>query len=190
MYTALRLKRHLRRSEALITIVDPQSYMTYQPFLPEAGAGNLEPRHVVVPLRRVLRGCEVLSGRVTSIDHAERRAVFEPLEGDERWLDYDVLVLAPGSIARTLPIPGLRECGIGFRTVAEAIYLRNHVLARLDAAASTNDPDIRRRALTFLFVGGGYAGIEAMAELEDMARDALDYYDPLSPADMRWVMVE
>jgi NADH dehydrogenase len=190
MYTALRLQKHLRRSEAVITVVDPQPYMTYQPFLPEAGAGNLEPRHVVVPLRRVLRGCEFLSGRITSIDHASRRAQFEPLEGDPRPLEYDVLVLAPGSIARTLSIPGLRECGIGFRTVAEAIYLRNHVLSKLDVAASARDASLRRRALTFVFIGGGYAGIEAMAELEDMARDALRVYDGLSPADMRWVMVE
>src|SRR4051795_12747845 len=190
MYTALRLQKHLRRSDAAITVVDPQPYMTYQPFLPEAGAGNLEPRHVVVPLRRVLRGCEVLSGRITSIDHAARRAVFAPLEGSERSLEYDVLVLALGSIARTLPIPGLRECGIGFRTVAEAIYLRNHVLSKLDVAASTVDGDLRRRALTFLFVGGGYAGIEAMAELEDMARDAVAVYKGLTPSDMRWVMVE
>jgi NADH dehydrogenase len=190
MYTALRLQKQLRRSEATITVVDPQPYMTYQPFLPEAGAGNLEPRHVVVPLRQVLRGCDVLSGRITSIDHASRRAVFEPLEGESRPLEYDVLVLAPGSIARTLPIPGLRECGIGFRTVAEAIYLRNHVLSKLDVAATTVDPELRRRALTFVFVGGGYAGVEAMAELEDMARDAMRFYDGLSPADMRWVMVE
>jgi NADH:quinone reductase (non-electrogenic) len=190
MYTALRLQKHLRRSDAVITVVDRQPYMTYQPFLPEAGAGNLEPRHVVVPLRRVLRRCDVLSGHITSIDHAARRAVFEPLEGAERSLAYDVLVLALGSISRTLPIPGLRECGIGFRTVAEAIYLRNHVLSRLDIAASTTDAELRRRALTFLFVGGGYAGIEAMAELEDMARDALRFYDGLSASDMRWVMVE
>src|SRR5437764_12225113 len=108
MYTALRLQRRLRPGEATVTVVDPQSYMTYQPFLPEAGAGNLEPRHVVVPLRRVLRGCDVLSGRITSIDHAGRRAAFAPLEGSERTLDYDVLVLALGSIAGTLPIPGLR----------------------------------------------------------------------------------
>src|SRR4051795_9928578 len=122
-------------------------------------------------------------GGCTYIDHAERRAVFEPLEGPERRLEYDVLVLAPGSIARTLPIPGLRECGIGLRTVAEAIYLRNHVLSKLDVAASTADAELRRRALTFLFVGGGYAGIEAMAELEDMARDAMRFYDGLEPAD-------
>ena len=190
MYTALRLQRRLRADEASITVVDPQSYMTYQPFLPEAGAGNLEPRHVVVPLRRVLRRCQVLGGRITSIDHARRTARFQPHEGPASELSYDVLVLAPGSIARTLPIPGLRETGIGFKTVAEAIYLRNHVLAKLDVAASTRGPDIRRRALTFLFIGGGYAGIEAMAELEDMARDASRFYDGVEAGDMRWVMVE
>src|SRR5213080_4863116 len=109
MYTALRLQKRLARSEATLTVVDPQPYMTYQPFLPEAGAGNLEPRHVVVPLRRVLRRCELLSGRITEIDHGRRRAVFEPHEGAACELAYDELILAPGSIARTLPIPGLRE---------------------------------------------------------------------------------
>jgi NADH dehydrogenase len=190
MYTALRLQRRLRASEASITVVDPQSYMTYQPFLPEAGAGNLEPRHVVVPLRRVLRRCQVLGGRITSIDHGRRVARFAPHAGPEREISYDVLVLAPGSIARTLPIPGLRERGIGFKTVAEAIYLRNHVLAQLDIASSTPEPGLRKRAPTFLFVGGGYAGVEAMAELEDMARDAVRYHDRIEAADMRWVMVE
>ena len=190
MYTALRLQRRLRPDEAAITVVDPQSYMTYQPFLPEAGAGNLEPRHVVVPLRKVLRRCRVLGGRITRLDHARRTALFEPHEGAAYELTYDEVVLAPGSIARTLPIPGLREVGIGFKSVAEAIYLRNHVLSKLEVAASTSDEQIRRRALTFTFVGGGYAGIEAMAELEDMARDALRYYDGISPRDMRWVVVE
>jgi NADH dehydrogenase len=190
MYTALRLQRRLRAGEASITVVDPQSYMTYQPFLPEAGAGNLEPRHVVVPLRRVLRRCQVLGGRITAVDHGRRTATFEPHRGPACELSYDILVMAVGSVPRTLPIPGLRECGIGFKSVAEAIYLRNHVLAQLDIAASTTDPDIRRRALTFLFVGGGYAGIEAMAELEDMARDAIRYYDGVEAAHMRWVMVE
>ena len=99
--------------------------------------------------------------------------------------------MAAGSVARTLPIPGLAEHGIGFKNVGEAIYLRNHVLARLDAASSTDDPEVRRRALTFTFVGGGYAGVEAFAELEDMARYAIEHYYPrLSPSDMRWVLVE
>ena len=114
-----------------------------------------------------------------------------PVEGTPFELSYDVLVMAAGSVARTLPIPGLADHGIGFKTVGEAIYLRNHVLDRLDAASSTDDPEVRTRALTFTFVGGGYAGIEAFAELEDMARYAIEHYYPrLSPADMRWVLVE
>ncbi|HMA46073.1 MAG TPA: FAD-dependent oxidoreductase, partial [Frankiaceae bacterium] len=190
MYTALRLQRKLREGEASVTVVEPTSYMTYQPFLPEAGAGSLEPRHVVVPLRRVLPKCKVINGSVQKVEHARRVAVVQPIEGPPLEVAYDILVMSPGSIARTLPIPGLAEHGVGFKTVAEAIYLRNHVLARLDAAASNPDPELRRRALTFVFVGGGYAGIEAMAELEDMARDACRYYADVGPGDMRWVMVE
>ena len=200
MYTALRLRKRLRRSirngELEITLVAPHSYMTYQPFLPEAAAGNLEPRHVVVSLRRVLSGVTILNGRVTGIEHAKGRATVEVVESGDaepretRTLAYDVLVFCPGSISRTLPIPGLAEHGIGFKTVAEAIFLRNHVLRQLDIAASTTDPAARRQALTFVFVGGGYAGVEALAELEDMARDALEFYPALRAEEMRWVLVE
>ena len=191
LYTALRLQKKLRRGRAEIIVVDPQPHMTYQPFLPEAAAGSVEPRHVVVPLRRTLDRCRVVTGAVTGLRHADRTAQVAPVEGHSYEIHYDVLVMAAGSIARTLPIPGLPEHGIGFKTVGEAIYLRNHVLARLDAAASTDSPAVRQRALTFTFVGGGYAGIEAFAELEDMARYAVEHYYPrLSPADMRWVLVE
>src|SRR4051812_33509262 len=191
LYTALRLQRKLSRGRAEIVVVDPQPHMTYQPFLPEAAAGSVEPRHVVVPLRRTLRHCRVITGAVTALSHAERRVTIAPVEGADFELSYDVLVMAAGSVARTLPIPGLAERGIGFKTVGEAIYLRNHVLARLDAASSTDDPDVRQRALTFTFVGGGYAGVEAFAELEDMARYAIEHYYPrLSTADVRWVLVE
>jgi NADH:ubiquinone reductase (H+-translocating) len=190
MYTALRLQRKLHEGEATITVVEPNSYMTYQPFLPEAGAGNLEPRHVVVPLRRVLKKCRILNGMVTKIDHGQRIAQVQPIEGPEQTLSYDILVMCPGSIARTLPIPGLAENGIGFKQIEEAIALRNHVLGQMDIAATTKDEKIRRRALTFVFIGGGFAGIEAIAELEDMARDACKIYPNISPEDMRWVMVE
>ena len=191
IYTALRLQKRLSRGRAEIVVVDPQPHMTYQPFLPEAAAGSVEPRHVVVPLRRTLPRCRVVTGAVTGLDHAEKRARIAPLVGEPYELRYDVLVMAAGSVARTLPIPGLAEHGIGFKNVGEAIYLRNHVLARLDAASSTDDPEVRRRALTFTFVGGGYAGVEAFAELEDMAHYAITHYYPrLSPADMRWVLVE
>ncbi|HEX4427705.1 MAG TPA: NAD(P)/FAD-dependent oxidoreductase [Frankiaceae bacterium] len=190
LYVAMNLQKRLKPGEAKITVVDPKSYMTYQPFLPEAGSGNLEPRHVIAPLRRVLNKCEIINGRIVKIDHASRIAVLDPLEGPTRELAYDTIVVCPGSIARTLPIPGLHEQGIGFKSVAEAIYLRNHVLERMDAASSSTDPVLRRRALTFVFVGGGYAGIEALAELEDMARDACKYYPNLGHDEMRWVLVE
>ncbi len=194
MYTALRLQKRLKRDLAAkrveIVVVDPRSYMTYQPFLPEAAAGSVEPRHVVVPLRRVLSRCEVLTGRVQSIDHARRVATVQPTRGPAYDLSYDVVVVAPGSIARTLPIPGLAEQGIGFKQVEEAIALRNRVLASLDMAASISDHAARRKLLTFVFVGGGYSGIEALAELEDMAVYATRYYPDLSPEEIRFVLVE
>ncbi len=191
MYTALRLQSRLSAGEASVTLVDPQPHMTYQPFLPEAAAGSIEPRHVVVPLRRVLDRCHVLTARVTSISHQRRRVSVQSADGWVEELPYDVLVVAPGSVARTLPIPGLAEHGIAFKTIGEAIYLRNHVLTRLDVAASSTDGEHRRRLLTFLVIGGGYAGIEALAELEDMAHYAVThYYERLRPRDLRWVLVE
>ncbi|WP_052866492.1 NAD(P)/FAD-dependent oxidoreductase [Streptomyces niger] len=199
MYTALRLQRKLRnelRSGTVeIVVVDPDPYMTYQPFLPEAAAGSLSPRHVVVPLRRVLDRCHVVIGEVTGVDHAKRTATMKTLATEEEGaggveMEYDELVLAPGSISRTLPVPGLADFGIGFKTVEEAIGLRNHVLEQLDIASSTRDPAVRDAALTFVFVGGGYAGVEALAELEDMARYAVRYYHNVLPEDMKWLLVE
>jgi NADH dehydrogenase len=199
MYTALRLQRTLKRELAKgdveITVVTPDPYMTYQPFLPEAAAGSISPRHVVVPLRRVLDRCRIVIGEVTSIDHAKRTAALTTLATDEegtgaRQLTYDELVLAPGSISRTLPVPGLAEHGIGFKTVEEAIGLRNHVIEQMDIASSTRDPAVRDAALTFVFVGGGYAGVEALGELEDMARYTTRYYHNVQPDDLKWILVE
>ncbi|MFC9506697.1 NAD(P)/FAD-dependent oxidoreductase [Streptomyces sp. NPDC057002] len=199
MYTALRLQRRLKREldrdEVEITVVTPDPYMTYQPFLPEAAAGAISPRHVVVPLRRVLDRCHVVIGEATAVDHAKRTATIRTLAtaeegtGGER-LAYDELVLAPGSVSRTLPVPGLADHGIGFKTVEEAIGLRNHVIEQMDIASSTRDPAIRDAALTFVFVGGGFAGVEALGELEDMARYAARYYHNIRPEDMKWILVE
>jgi len=194
MYTALRLQRRLKRDEAEIVVVEPQPYMTYQPFLPEAAAGSISPRHVVVPLRRVLPKCRIVVGEARDIDHERRTATVTTLataEGGETLeIPYDQLVLAPGSVSRTLPVPGLADHGIGFKTVEEAIGLRNHVLEQLDIASSTRDAEVREAALTFVFVGGGYAGVEALAELENMARYAVRYYHNVRAEDMKWVLVE
>ena len=190
MHTALRLERLLRPGEATVMVADPRSYMTYQPLLAEAAAGNLEPRHVVVPLRGVLRRTQVIKAAVSSVDPARRLACLTAGDGEETRVGYDMLVLAPGSVSRVLPIPGLAETGIGFKTVGEAIHLRNHVLGRLHAAASARSAQARRAALTFVFAGGGYAGVEALAELQDMAFDACARYPELSHREMRWVLVE
>jgi NADH dehydrogenase len=190
LYTALRLSRKLSLREAEVTVVDPQPHMTYQPFLPESAAGNISPRHSVVPLRHELKRCHVLAGTVTRIEHARKVAIVQPIVGPDREVPYDEIIVAPGSVSRTLPIPGLREHAIGFKTIGEAVYLRNSVLDRLDVAATTTDPATRKRALTFVFVGGGYAGVEALAEMEDMVRYALKDYPEIPATDVRWVLVE
>lgn len=189
-YTALGLQKRLRKGEAEVTLVSPDSYMTYQPFLPEAAAGTLEPRHVVIPLRSVLDKMSVLTAEVTGIDHDRRVATVRPRNEVPYEIPYDEIVLGVGSVTRTIPVPGLQDVAVGFKTVGEAIYLRNHVLSRLDIAESTHDPERKKRALTFVFVGGGYAGVEALAELQDLASDAVKRYQRISADELRWVLVE
>lgn len=190
LYTARRLRKRLGKREAAIVVVDPRPYMTYAPFLPETAAGSIDPRNVVAPHRRSLKGVDVLQGKVVRIEHAQRRVQIRPEEGEAYWVSYDFLVVGLGSVARTLPIPGLIEQGIGFKTVEEAIAVRNHVLGRIEAAASTWDPDVRRRMLTFVFVGGGFAGVEAIAEVEDIARYTVRKYHAIEADELRFVLVE
>jgi NADH dehydrogenase len=187
---AMRLRDRLRRGEADVTVVDPHSHLTYQPLLAEAGAGNVEPRHVAVPLRRMLHRTRVLTAELVNLSHRSRRAVVRLASGEHRELSYDHVVLAPGSVSRTLPIPGLAELGVGFKSLGEAVYLRNRIIERLDFAASTADPAARRRALTFVVVGAGYSGVEALGELSDMAASIVPVYDNVDRADLRWVLVE
>lgn len=190
LYTALRLQRSLRRREATVTVIDPRPTMTYQPFLAETAAGSIEPRHVVVSLRRVLRRCRVVTAAVSAIDTERRCVTAEPAEGPPIMIPYDHLVIGLGSVARTLPVPGLVDHAFGFKQIEEAVALRNHVLERLDIASASTDEQLRRRELTFVVVGGGYAGVEALAELEDMARHASRYHPTIAATDQRWHLVE
>jgi NADH:ubiquinone reductase (H+-translocating) len=189
MYAAMEMDR-LADAGHTVTLVSAENFMQYQPFLPEVASGTIDPRAMVVPLRPLLRHATVEVGEVTAIDHNERRVQVRIPDGAVVGLGYDVLVVTAGSWSRVLPIPGLAEHGIGFKTVQEAIYLRNHVLSRLDVASETEDDARRRSALTFVFVGAGYAGVEALGELEDLARDAMRNYPALRPNEMRWVLVE
>jgi NADH:ubiquinone reductase (H+-translocating) len=189
LFSARRLQRRLRR-EADLLFVTPRNFMTYQPFLAEAAVGSLEPRHVVVPLRRMLPRIEILSARVTRMCHQDHTITIQPSEGPSYDLSYDHLVVAVGGVTRLPPIPGVDRAAIPFKTVEEAIALRNHVLSRLDLAETTHDPQVRRRALTFVVVGGGFTGVEVLGELEDMTRSACRHYRHVRPADLHWMLVE
>ncbi len=169
------------------TIVSPENFMLYTPMLPEAASGTLEPRHVVVPLRLMCPHAELLLGRGTALDEG-KRLVHVVTEDGELDVGYEHLVVALGAVPRALPIPGLAEHALSFKSLADAIYLRNHVLRELEAAVA--DPAAAERHLTFVFVGAGYAGVEALAELSDLVRDALRYYPELRDAPRRWVLVD
>ena len=179
--------RKLRRRGA--TIVSPENFMLFTPMLPEAASGTLEPRHVVVPLRVMCPHAELVLGRALAHDADGRRI---QVETEERvyWLHYENLVLSLGAVARILPIPGLAEYALGFKSLAEAIHLRNHVLTRLEVADAASADAHRRRELTFVFVGAGYAGVEALAELADLVRDAMRYYPGLRTVPQHWVLVD
>jgi NADH:ubiquinone reductase (H+-translocating) len=167
------------------TIVSPENFMLYTPLLPEAASGTLEPRHTVVPLRVMCPRADLLLGRIDSIDLERRTAV--ALGREIAWQE---LVLALGAVPRTVPVPGLAEHGLAFKSLADAIQLRNHVLRRLEEADAATDPDERERQLTFVFVGAGYAGVEALAELSDLLEDASRYYPRLRDTPRRWVLVD
>ena len=171
------------------TIVSPQNSMLFTPLLPEAASGTLEPRHVVVPLRVMCPHADLVLGRAVELDFARSRAQVETLEGQVT-IRYRDLVVAVGSISRALPIPGLADHALGFKDLADAIQLRNHVLQRLEAADAAANETHRLRELTFLFVGAGYAGVEALAELADLVRDAIRYYPGLRHAPQRWILVD
>jgi NADH dehydrogenase len=171
------------------TIVSPENFMLYTPMLPEAASGTLEPRHVVVPLRLMCPHAELLLGRAVALDLGQNRVQVETAEGllNVRFRD---VVIALGAVSRTLPIPGLADHALGFKSLADAIYLRNHVLRRLEAAVTAPTDAHRLRELTFVFVGAGYAGVEALGELSDLVRDALRHYPELRSAQQRWVLVD
>ena len=188
---AKKIQKAIKQTGGVVTIVEPNPYMTYQPFLPEVAAGSMEGRNATVPLRQHLRDTELIPGHVVSVNHAERTATVEPIDNGETFdLKYDEIILGAGAVTRAFPIPGLAEVAIGMKTVEEAVSVRNWVLERIEVASVLDDPDARRRALTVVVVGGGFAGVETISELEDMAREAVNRNDRLSVSDLRFVMIE
>ena len=189
-YAARRLEQVLPQQSARVTLVSSDNFLLYTPLLPGAAAGTLEPRHVVIPLREELARTDTVLGRVTGLDAGRSTLEVQSVEGRTERLRYDQLVLALGSISRVPPIPGLAEHGLGFKTLAEAIALRNRALLNLEIAESLEDPEARRPFLTFVFIGAGYAGVEGIAELQDYVADVIDRYPRCRIDGTRWLIAD
>jgi NADH:ubiquinone reductase (H+-translocating) len=189
-YAARTLERILPAHSARITLVSDVNFLLYTPLMPGAAGGTLEPRHVVVPLREELRHTDLRLGRVEGANPEKRCLHAHLIEGHREDIPYDHLIVAVGSVSRVLPVPGLAEHGIGFKTLAEAIALRNRIIGTLEMAESVEDPALREQYLSYVFVGAGYAGLEGLAELQDFAADVIDLYPRCRVHGMRWVLVE
>ncbi|HUB37077.1 MAG TPA: NAD(P)/FAD-dependent oxidoreductase [Solirubrobacteraceae bacterium] len=189
-FAARTLERALPAASARLTLVSDVNFLLYTPLLPGAAAGTLEPRHVVVPLREQLRRTELRLGAVVGGDPAARRLDVALPGGERGELRYDQLIVALGSVSRTPPVPGLMEHAIGFKSLADAIALRNRVISMLEAGEASHDSQSRAEHLTFVFVGAGYAGVEGLAELQDFMADVIDLYPRCKVQGMRWVLVE
>lgn len=189
-YTAFKLQKLLRRGEAEVTLIDPLPYMTYQPFLPEVAAGSIEPRHVIVPLRRHLKKTKVVQGKVVAVDHKKKSATVEPSAGKSYSIKYDHIVMAAGSVSRTFPIPGVADHAIGMKSIEEAVAVRDRLIDNFSKAANLPAGKERARLLTVTVVGGGFAGIETFAELRSLASGLLKDYPELTIEDTQFHLVE
>jgi NADH:ubiquinone reductase (H+-translocating) len=189
-YTAWKLEKWLRPGEAEVTIVDPLPYMTYQPFLPEVASGSIEPRHAVVAHRRHLKKTNVLTAKVTYIDHAKKSATITPEVGEPWQFEYDIVVVTAGAVSRTFPIPGVADEAIGLKSIEEAVAIRDKVLTNFDKAAQMAPGPERDRLLTFVVIGGGFAGIEIFGELRSFASSLLKQYPELTFEDTHFHLIE
>ncbi|MCU1578741.1 MAG: NAD(P)/FAD-dependent oxidoreductase [Rhodoglobus sp.] len=189
-YTALKLEKWLARGEAEVIMVDPLPYMTYQPFLPEVAAGSIEPRHAVVSHRRHLRRTRVVTAKVTNVNHAEKTATITPAVGEPWELEYDIVVVTAGSVSRTFPIPGVADEAIGMKNIEEAIAVRDRLLTNFDKASNLPAGPERDRLLTFVVIGGGFAGIEIFGEMRSLASSLLPLYPTLTFDDTHFHLIE
>ena len=187
---ARRLERKLAPSEAEISLVTPFSYQLYLPLLPHVAAGVLTPQSVAVSLRRTLRRTHIVPGGAIGVDPRSRVCVVRKITDEVVAERYDYLVLAPGSVTRTFDIPGLTDYARGMKTLAEAAYVRDHVIAQLDLASATLDQRERESRLRFVVVGGGYAGTETAACLQRLTTAAARRYPRLDAAQIKWHLID
>ena len=185
-----RLEKHLPPDAAELLLASSADYLLYSPLLPNVAAGVVEPRHIAVGLHAALRRAKVLLGHVVAVNVQGHTATLRRLDGSDHELAWDRLVLAPGGVTRTFNIPGVAEHGLGLKTLAEAAYLRDHVLRELDNADAADDPARRRACCTFVVVGAGYSGTEVAAQMQHVTTRAAAEYPRLRAEDLRWVLVD
>jgi NADH dehydrogenase len=194
VYAAKYLMRELRRAhldDVDVALVSRENYLTFQPLLPEVVAGGINSLHAISPIRRIVPGVALYVRDVDEID-LESRIV--RLEADNsrrrRELKYDHLVLALGNRLATHLVPGLTEHAVPFKYLGDALRLRNHLVHSLEEAAIARDAEERRRLLTFVVAGGGFSGVECIAEMHDFLRHAVRAYPGISAGDLSLVLLQ
>lgn len=186
-----RLERKLSPNDAEITLVTPNSYQLYLPLLPQVASGVLTPQSVAVSLRRSAKyRTRIIPGGAIGVDLKAKVCVIRGITGRIVNESYDYIVLAPGSVTRTFDIPGLTDHAFGMKTLAEAAYIRDHVIAQLDLADAIEDPAERASRLQFVVVGGGYAGTETAACLQRLTHAAVERYPRLDPGLIKWHLID
>jgi NADH dehydrogenase len=172
-----------------VVLINPTDYSLYLPLLPEVAAAVLDPRRVTVSLPAGLPGVRLVLGKVSDVDLTERALTYVDPEDVIRSVGYDRLILATGSVSRLLPIPGVAERAHGFRDMAEALYLRDHVIRQIELAAATDDPQEREARCTFVVVGAGYTGTEVAAQGPLFTAPVAGRHRELRAQRVRWVVV-
>ena len=181
------LERQARASELDILLVSPSDHLNYQALMPEVAAGITDPRHVAVSLHRLLRRTRVVCGAAVAVDVERRELTLARNDGVRLVVRWDLLLLSPGGVTRTLDVPGL-ERAFRLKSLPQAVGLRDHVLAQL--ALTEEVPAERDERCTFVVVGGGYSGSEFAAQMQLLTRRVAARYRGLKASDPRWVLVE
>jgi len=189
-FAARELARKLSPDVARITMISDVDGLLYQPLLPEVAVGTLDPRTIVVPLSTALKSVHLVRGRVTGVDLDDRAVAVQTHAGPERRISYDRLLVAAGSVSRLLDIPGLAEHGLGFKTIGQALYLRDLVLWRMERANDEPDAADRRALLNFAVVGAGYAGTELVAQMARMTSRLADQFPGIGADEVRWTLLD
>ena len=194
VYVAVHLGKLLSRKELEeieIALVNRENYIVFQPLLPEVISGSVELNHVIAPIRRMAPKAHLFTRDVEAIDPVQRIVTLSPgFRPATTSIHYDHLVIALGTRLDHAKIPGMREHAHPFKYLGDALYLRNQLVHVLEEAETETDPDTRRCLLTFVVAGGGFSGVECIAEMNDFLREAVHAYHNISEKDLRLILLQ